>query len=99
MATGSFYVSASGKVTGHDENQNSIFAKQLVHIREALDFGRRHNNILVDLRFNSVSLVVPSKHTYEVIYNRLGNDLILWKPSYFKVKEYLFKQVTSLVRR
>ena len=36
---GSFYVSASGRVTGSNESQNSIFAKQLPHIREAL--GKR----------------------------------------------------------
>ena len=37
-------------------------------------------------------MVVPNKHTYEVIYNRLGNDLLLWTPVYLRVKQYLFHQ-------
>ncbi len=41
---GSFYVSASGRVTGSDESQNSIFAKQLPHIREAL--GEEYHNYI-----------------------------------------------------
>ncbi len=49
----------------------------------------------VDIRLDDVSLVLPSKRMYEVIYNRLGNDLILWKPDYFRVLEHLYKQVRS----
>ena len=45
------------------------------------------------LQYNTllqVSLVVPGKRLYELVYNRLGNDLLLWLPQYLVVKEFLY---------
>ena len=55
-------------------------------LREALEFSLDHNNLLIDLQFDEVSVLLPSKHTYEIIYNRLGNDMLLWMPSVFSSK-------------
>ena len=31
-------------------------------------------------------LVLQNKRVYELIYNRIGNDMLLWVPAYFTVK-------------
>ena len=35
----------------------------------------------IEIHLPSVQLILPSKHIYEVIYNRLVSDLLLWEPS------------------
>ena len=87
-------MSDSGQVTGGatSESQSNIFAQQLEFIEEALMIGRTRNNLFIDLKFDEVSLVLPSKRVYEVIYNRLGNDMLLWLPEIFRVKEFLYDQ-------
>ena len=94
-ASGSFFVSESGSVTSGQRGasasaSSNLFLQQLKYIREALSHGRDNHNILVDLRFDEVAVFLPSKHIYEVIYNRLGNDMLLWLPEIFRVKEHLF---------
>ena len=96
-ASGSFFVSESGNVSsssaprGRTQSSSSnLFLQQLKYIHEALRNGRSRNNILVDLRFDEVALYLPSKRVYEVIYNRIGNDMLLWLPEIYRVKEYLF---------
>ncbi|XP_071749892.1 autophagy-related protein 2 homolog B [Lepeophtheirus salmonis] len=59
-------------------------------ILEALSFGQTNNNVLIDLSIDDISIILPSKHIYEIIYNRLGNDLLLWFPLIYRVKEYIF---------
>ena len=62
------------------------------HIKAALQHSLLHHNIMVDLALDEVSLVLPNKHVYEVIYNRLGNDMLLWLPAIFSVKDVLYNQ-------
>ena len=62
------------------------------HIKAALEHSLLHHNIMVDLVLDEVSLVLPNKHVYEVIYNRLGNDMLLWLPAIFSVKDVLYNQ-------
>ena len=59
-------------------------------IKDALEFGKHYNNLSIDLHFDDVSLLLPNKHVYEVIYNRLGNDMLLWLPTIFAIKEHLY---------
>lgn len=35
----------------------------------------------LDIHLPDVQLILPSKHIYEVVYNRLISDLLLWEPS------------------
>lgn len=39
-----------------------------------------HSNIHLDLNFPIVSLQLESKQIYEIIYNRINSDLLLWEP-------------------
>lgn len=64
-------------------------------LRQALEHGRSKNNLSVDLKFDDLSIVLPNKHAYELVYNRLGNDLLLWTPVYLRVKQYLFHRPVS----
>ena len=95
-ASGSFFVSESGNVSSASRtsktqsSSSNLFLQQLKYIHEALRNGRSHHNIHVDLRFDEIALYLPSKRIYEVIYNRLGNDMLLWLPEIYRVKEYLF---------
>ena len=36
-------------------------------------------------------LVLQNKRVYELIYNRIGNDMLLWVPAYFTVKAGLVR--------
>lgn len=42
-----------------------------------------------------MSLHLKSKHIYELIYNRINNDLLLWKPSAPKPKIDSYENITS----
>ena len=64
-------------------------------VKQALEFGICNNNLSIDLHFDDVSLLLPNKHVYEVIYNRLGNDMLLWLPSIFAIKEHLYNQAVD----
>lgn len=39
-----------------------------------------NTKILVDVSLPLVSILLESKHMYELIYNRISNDLLLWQP-------------------
>ena len=67
-------------------NDKSIFIQQLKDIMAALEQSLHKNNLYLDIKFDAVSLVLPNKRVYEVIYNRIGNDMLLWVPAYFTVK-------------
>ncbi len=81
----------SGDTRSGFKRGNRIVEEQL-NIRAALTHSLAHNNILIDINFDEVSLVLPNKHVYEVIYNRLGNDMLLWLPAIFSVKDVLYNQ-------
>ena len=70
---------------------NRIVEEQL-NIKAALEHSLAHNNLMIDINLDEVSLVLPNKHIYEVIYNRLGNDMLLWLPGIFSVKDVLYNQ-------
>ena len=57
-----------------------------------MEHSLAHNNLMVDINFDEVSIVLPNKHIYEVIYNRLGNDMLLWLPGIFTIKDVLYNQ-------
>jgi len=73
-----------------DSGSRPGFLQQQEDILAALKQAAVKNNLLLDIKLDAVSLVVPSKALYEVIYNRLGNDMLLWLPQYMAVKEHLY---------
>lgn len=88
--TGAAGLSGDARKGGFNRG-NRIIEEQL-NIKDNLDHSLSHNNIMVDISFDEVSIVLPNKHVYEVIYNRLGNDMLLWLPAIFSVKDVLYNQ-------
>jgi len=78
--------------SGYDNDSGSRpgFLQQQEDILAALKQAAARNNLLLDIKLDAVSLVMPSKTLYEVIYNRLGNDMLLWLPQYMAVKEHIY---------
>ncbi|KAK0409150.1 hypothetical protein QR680_004370 [Steinernema hermaphroditum] len=51
---------------------------------ELMDFGdscRETSNLLVNINVPVLNVLLPSHMFYEVLYNRILNDLLLWQPS------------------
>lgn len=48
---------------------------------EFMDEGLRGSRIQLEINFPCVSVQIPSKHIYELLYNRFITDLFLWTPS------------------
>eukprot|EP00092_Neocalanus_flemingeri_P029317 GFUD01031829.1.p1 GENE.GFUD01031829.1~~GFUD01031829.1.p1 ORF type:complete len:1567 (-),score=501.95 GFUD01031829.1:381-5081(-) len=79
----------------NDSGSRPGFLQQQEDILTALKQAAAKNNLLLDIKLDAVSLVVPSKALYEVIYNRLGNDMLLWLPQYMAVKEHLYGEAVA----
>ena len=66
------------------------FLQQQDDILAVLKQAALKNNLMININLDAVSLVMPNKQLYEVIYNRLGNDLLPWLPQYMSVKQHIF---------
>lgn len=51
-----------------------------------IEHSIRSSQIRLDFFLPSVSLQLVSKHIYELLYNRINTDLLLWEPSAPKPK-------------
>lgn len=50
-------------------------------LKEFAQHCAENTEVYLALRIPKLRLWLPSKHFYEVLYNRLANDLPLWSPS------------------
>lgn len=48
---------------------------------EFIEEGTRGSRVQVEISLPSVSVQIPSKHLYELLYNRFNTDIFLWEPS------------------
>merc|ERR1719507_2966240 len=88
--SGYFMVDSQSGLPSGQGNARPGFLQQQGDILAALRQAALKNNLLIDIKLDAVSVVVPGKRLYELVYNRLGNDLLLWLPQYFAVKEHLY---------
>lgn len=73
------------------EDTNRIrLGRERTNIVGALKFGQKHNNFSIEIKLDEANVLLPNKHVYEVIYNRLGNDMLLWLPAIYRIKEHLY---------
>ncbi|KAH1007770.1 hypothetical protein HUJ04_004965 [Dendroctonus ponderosae] len=63
-----------------DESEEQVIPGDKLELQEFMDSTRSNGHIIVDLILPTVSIELESKHTYELIYNRINNDLLLWEP-------------------
>uniref|UniRef100_A0A914VF89 Autophagy-related protein 2 n=1 Tax=Plectus sambesii TaxID=2011161 RepID=A0A914VF89_9BILA len=70
----------SRKVVMHENEELTIVGSR----QEMSEFGRKclqNTDLCVEINAPLLRLQLPSKQFYEIIYNRLVNDLALWEPS------------------
>lgn len=63
-------------------------------IRSFIDCATEGALIQIEFYVPSVSIQLASKHIYEVLYNRINNDLLLWessapKPKYTETDKFI----------
>ncbi|CAL7949589.1 unnamed protein product [Xylocopa violacea] len=63
------------------EGEELIIPGSREEMLEFMDEGIRSSRIQLEINFPCVSVQIPSKHLYELLYNRFNTDLFLWKPS------------------
>ena len=85
-----YFVVEPDSCFGDDSGGRPGFLQQQEDIQAALRQARLKNNLMINIKLDAVSLVIPSKRLYEMIYNRLGNDLLLWLPQYMVVKSHIY---------
>ncbi|XP_072387744.1 autophagy-related protein 2 homolog A isoform X1 [Diabrotica undecimpunctata] len=70
----------------NDDNDELIIPGDKYEIDEFIKSTTDSVKIHVDVYIPQISLQLKSKHVYEVLYNRINNDLLLWTPSAPKSK-------------
>ncbi|XP_076666317.1 autophagy-related 2 isoform X1 [Andrena cerasifolii] len=63
------------------EGEELIIPGSREEMLEFMDEGLRGSRIQLEINFPCVSVQIPSKHIYELLYNRFITDLFLWTPS------------------
>ncbi|KZC06215.1 Autophagy-related protein 2 like protein B [Dufourea novaeangliae] len=63
------------------EGEELIIPGSREEMLEFMDQGIRGSRIQLEINFPCVSVQIPSKHLYELLYNRFNTDLFLWEPS------------------
>ncbi|XP_076234909.1 autophagy-related 2 [Calliopsis andreniformis] len=63
------------------EGEELIIPGSREEMLEFMDEGIRGSRIQLEINFPCVSVQIPSKHLYELLYNRFNTDLFLWEPS------------------
>ncbi|XP_066590734.1 autophagy-related protein 2 homolog B isoform X2 [Prorops nasuta] len=63
------------------EGEELIIPGNRQEMNEFMEEGTRGTRVQLEISLPCVFLQIPSKHLYELIYNRFNNDLFLWEPS------------------
>ncbi|XP_043255081.1 autophagy-related protein 2 homolog A [Colletes gigas] len=63
------------------EGEELIMPGSRVEMLEFMDESTRGSRIQLEINFPCVSVQIPSKHLFDLLYNRFNIDLLLWTPS------------------
>ncbi|XP_029036559.2 autophagy-related protein 2 homolog B [Osmia bicornis bicornis] len=63
------------------EGEELIIPGSREEMMEFMDDGFHSSRIQLEINFPCVSVQIPSKRLYELLYNRFNTDLFLWEPS------------------
>lgn len=69
-----------------DETEELIIPGDKQEMQNFMETTLQTAKLLVEIHLPSISMQFISKHIYELIYNRINNDLLLWEPSAPKPK-------------
>ncbi|XP_012255190.2 autophagy-related protein 2 homolog A [Athalia rosae] len=70
----------------HREGEELVIPGSRQEMLDFIEEGIRGSRIQLEIGLPSVSIQIPSKHLYELLYNRFNSDLFLWEPSAPKPK-------------
>ncbi|KAJ8968662.1 hypothetical protein NQ314_002185, partial [Rhamnusium bicolor] len=74
-----------------DEAEELILPGEKHEMEEFIKSTMKSSKIHVDIYLPMISIQLKSKHIYELIYNRINNDLLLWEPSAPKPKTNIYE--------
>ncbi|KAK4884514.1 hypothetical protein RN001_000785 [Aquatica leii] len=69
-----------------EDTEELVMPGDKQEMSEFIELTTEGARIQLDISLPSVSMQFASKHIYELIYNRINNDLLLWEPSSPKPK-------------
>lgn len=79
-----------------DDSEELIMPGDKYEMEDFVSSTSASTQIQVDVSFPALSLQLQSKHIYELIYNRINNDLLLWEASAPKPKAKTFYENVNL---
>lgn len=81
-----------------EDSEELIIPGDKEEINEFVQSTTENSRIQIEVRLPTVSMQLVSKHIYEVVYNRINNDLLLWEPSAPKPKVDKFIRTTTFIQ-
>ncbi|GFG37838.1 hypothetical protein Cfor_03151 [Coptotermes formosanus] len=65
----------------NSEGEELLIPGDKQEMAEFIDHASRNSRIQLEVSLPCASMHLSSKHVYELIYNRINTDMILWQPS------------------
>ncbi|XP_015509682.1 autophagy-related protein 2 homolog B [Neodiprion lecontei] len=65
----------------HREGEELVIPGNRQEMLDFIEDGTRGSRIQLEISLPCASVQIPSKHLYELLYNRFNADLFLWEPS------------------
>lgn len=64
-----------------EDSEELVIPGDKQEINNFMELAAHNSRIQIDVSLPVVSLQLVSKHIFEVIYNRINSDLLLWEPN------------------
>ncbi|CAB3388360.1 Hypothetical predicted protein [Cloeon dipterum] len=64
-----------------DETYEVVKPGDKKEINDFIEYATKQSKLHIDLILPNATLTIPSKHFYELLYNRITTDFMLWEPS------------------
>uniref|UniRef100_A0A7G3AGM6 Autophagy-related protein 2 n=1 Tax=Lutzomyia longipalpis TaxID=7200 RepID=A0A7G3AGM6_LUTLO len=69
------------KKSPNDDTETLIIPGDSAEMSTFCEFAHRNSRLRIKINLPLVSLQLRSKHLYEILYNRINSDLLLWEPA------------------
>ncbi|RWS28234.1 autophagy-related protein 2B-like protein, partial [Leptotrombidium deliense] len=79
-----------------DESEHIISPSDQKDAEKFFDLSRTATQTQIDLTLPFVNVKIANKRLMELIYNRFGNDLVLWKPTTFQDESKAVNNVKTI---
>uniref|UniRef100_A0A1B0D0K3 Autophagy-related protein 2 n=1 Tax=Phlebotomus papatasi TaxID=29031 RepID=A0A1B0D0K3_PHLPP len=72
---------SSKRVCRENDTETLIIPGDSAEMATFCDFAYKNSRLRIKISLPLVSLQLRSKHLYEILYNRINSDLLLWEPA------------------